>query len=125
MTETVNDADGFVANAWRGMKFDPDGVAEWCDWPVNHADLIARKAVLIRNENYLLENLCRDDKWFDAELAGYWIWAASCWIGSGLTCPGQIPHISDAGKGVHAKRQKSNRHTALKTATPRSIKKNR
>jgi len=101
MVETVNDADGFVANVWRAIRFDPDEVSRWCDWPVNHADLIARKARLIREENYLLENLCKDDKWFDAELAGYWVWAASCWIGSGLTRPGQIPHLTTAGMGVH------------------------
>jgi DNA adenine methylase len=101
-TETVNDKDGFIANVWRALQFSPDETARWCDWPVNHADLIARKARLIREENYLLENLCKDDKWHDAELAGYWIWAASCWIGSGLTCPGQIPHICNKGVGVHA-----------------------
>lgn len=103
MTETVNDRDGFIANVWRAIQFAPDETARRCDWPVNHADLIARKARLIREENYLLENLCRDDKWHDPELAGYWIWSASCWIGSGLTRPGQIPHIGNAGMGVHAK----------------------
>jgi hypothetical protein len=100
--ETVNDKDGFVANVWRSLQFSPDETAKWCDWPVNHADLIARKATLIKNEDMLLENLCKDDSWHDPKLAGYWIWAASCWIGSGLTCPGQIPYISDGGTGVHA-----------------------
>jgi DNA adenine methylase len=101
--ETVNDKDGFVANVWRAIQLDPDGVSRWSDWPVNHADLIARKKTLIANEARLLEGLCADPKWFDAELAGYWIWAASCWIGSGLTRPGQIPHLSNAGQGVHGK----------------------
>jgi len=101
--ETICDKDGFVANVWRSLKFSPDKTAEWCDWPVNHADLIARKAAIIRNEDRLLENLCADDEWHDPKIAGYWIWAASCWIGSGLTCPNQIPHIGETGKGVHAK----------------------
>jgi site-specific DNA-adenine methylase len=100
-TETVNDKDGFVANVWRGIRFDPDEVAKWCDWPVNHADLAARKLHLIRHEDYLLENLKSDPKWFDAELAGYWIWAASCWIGSGLTKIGQRPDVGSKGMGVH------------------------
>jgi hypothetical protein len=69
--ETVNDKDGFVSNVWRSMKYSPEETAEVCDWPVNHADLIARKAKLIANENYLIKNLCRDDKWHDTELAGY------------------------------------------------------
>lgn len=99
--ETVNDKDGFVANVWRSIKFSPDETANWCDWPVNHADLCARKKALLKNESRLLENLITDDEWHDPKMAGYWIWAASCWIGSGLTSPGQIPHVSGAGTGVH------------------------
>lgn len=98
--ETVCDADGYVCNAWRAMQFDPDEVAKVCDWPVNHVDLMARKKAIIAKKEYLLSNLCNDEKWFDAEIAGYWIWAASCWIGSGMTRPGSIPHLTDGGKGV-------------------------
>jgi DNA adenine methylase len=56
-TETVCDKDGFVCNVWRALKFNPDEVAKWCDWPVNHADLSARKKELIKNEDRLLQNL--------------------------------------------------------------------
>jgi DNA adenine methylase len=100
--ESVCDKDGFLANVWRSLCFSPDETAKWCDWPVNHADLSARKLKLIANEDRLLENLVKDDEWHDPKLAGYWIWAASCWIGSGLTRLGQIPHLSSAGIGVHA-----------------------
>ena len=103
--ETVNDKDGFVCNVWRAIQFSPDETAKWCDWPVNHADLSARKRELIKNEGRLLEGLTADPKWHDPIMAGYWIWAASCWIGSGLTSPnaiGQRPHLTDGGKGVHA-----------------------
>lgn len=99
--ETICDKDGFVCNVWRALQFNPDEVAKWCDWPVNHADLSARKKELIKNEDRLLQNLIDNPEWYDAKLAGYWIWAASCWIGSGLTRLGQIPHVSDGGKGVH------------------------
>lgn len=85
-------------------------MAKWCDWPVNHADLAARRRELIKNEGRLLENLVKDEKWHDPVMAGYWVWAASCWIGSGLTrvskggtgvhAIGQIPHIGHGGKGV-------------------------
>lgn len=101
-TETINDKDGFVCNVWRALKFSPEETAKWCDWPVNHADLIARKTALIENEDRLLKNLCADTEWHDPKMAGYWIWAASCWIGTGLTATGKRPHICDAGKGVHA-----------------------
>ena len=100
--ESVCDADGYIANVWRAIRADPDGVAALCDWPVNHADLIARKKKLIAEGASLLERLCADETYYDTTLAGYWIWAASCWIGSGLTRPGQIPHLSDSGKGLHA-----------------------
>lgn len=100
--ETVCDKDGFVCNVWRALQFAPDEVARWCDWPVNHADLIARRAALRENERHLLENLVSDDKWFDPVMAGYWIWAASCWIGSGLTLNDKRPHLSNAGRGIQA-----------------------
>lgn len=100
--ETVNDADGHLANVWRALQFAPDEVARWCDWPVNHADLQARKLELNAGFEQLAERVNADAKYYDARLAGYYIWCASCWIGSGLICPGQIPHVSDAGKGVHA-----------------------
>lgn len=102
MTETVNDADGFVANVWRSIQFSPDETARWCDWPVNHADLNARRKELLKNEGRLLAGLEADPLWHDPVMAGYWIWAASCWIGSGLTRPGAIPNLAHDGKGVHA-----------------------
>ena len=112
--ESVVDKDGFVANVWRALQANPDAVAKVCDWPVNHADLAARKAALIRRLPALLPDLIADDKFYDVELAGYWIWAASCWIGSGLTSPGQIshltgggiPHLTRGGMGVHAPGQR-------------------
>jgi len=98
--ETVNDKDGFIANVWRSLKYSPEETAEWCDWPVNHIDLIARRKTLLKNEDMLLQNLGNDDTWHDPKMAGYWIWAASCWIGSGLTRPNAIPNLANA-KGVH------------------------
>lgn len=103
--ETVNDADGMISNVWRSLQTDPYAVAKWCDWPVNHADLIVRKRVLNEQYGSLLERLCADDGYCDPKLAGYYIWAASCWIGHGLIRLGQIPHLADGGKGVHAKGQ--------------------
>jgi site-specific DNA-adenine methylase len=108
--EIVCDKDGYVANVWRAIQFDHAEVAKWCDWPVNHVDLCARRKELIKNERRLLDNLIDDPEWYDPKLAGYWIWAASCWIGSGLTynkvekCKTNLekrPHITNTGTGVH------------------------
>jgi len=100
--ESVCDLDGHVANVWRALQGDPDEVAKWCDWQVNHCDLNARRVVLNRNTAMLGERLAADPDWYDAKLAGYWVWAASCWIGSGLTRPNARPLLSNGGNGVHA-----------------------
>ena len=91
--ETICDKDGYICNVWRSLQMEPDAVAKVCDWPVNHADLNARRKYLIRNAD-LLKNLVDDPEWHDVKMAGYWIWAASCWIGSGLTRPGAIPDVT-------------------------------
>lgn len=101
--EIVKDDDGFIANVWRSIEFSPDETAKWADWPVNHADLNARRKVLLNNEVRLIDNLQNDDIWHDPKLAGYWIWAASCWIGSGLTRPSAIPHLI-GDRDVHSQR---------------------
>ena len=104
--ETINDADGMIANVWRAIQHDPDAVAKWCDWPVSHIDLIARKAALNAAYAELVARMTADDTYYDTKLAGYYIWAASCWIGNGLVRPGQRPRLSRAGTGVHAKGQR-------------------
>lgn len=40
--ETINDLDCDVANFWRAVSIDPEGVANALDWPVNECDLHAR-----------------------------------------------------------------------------------
>jgi site-specific DNA-adenine methylase len=97
--ETINDKDGYVSNVWRSLQLEPDAVAAVCDWPVNHADLNARRRYLLKNAG-LLQNLCADPEWHDVKMAGYWIWAASCWIGSGLTRPSSMPEVTN-NKGVN------------------------
>ena len=107
---TVNDADGFVANFWRALAADPEAVAHHCDWPVNEVDLIARHMWLVRTgRSVLLNNLEADPDWFDAKIAGWWVWGINAWIGSGW-CSGSGPWqvaddgvVDNAGKGVNRK----------------------
>lgn len=99
--ETICDADGYICNVWRSLQSAPKEVARVCDWPVNHADLSARRKVLIEHGENLLNQLIADDKYYDTELAGYWIWAASCWMGSGLFRKSAMPNVSKGGEGVH------------------------
>ena len=109
--ETVNDKDGFVSNFWRAMQSDPEAVAKWADWPVNEADLHARHFWLVNSEHVknLLPRLKEDPETYDAKVAGWWVWGACQWIGSGW-CEHpewqQLPHLGDAGMGINRPSQK-------------------
>jgi len=124
--ETVNDKDGLVANFWRAVKHDPEAVAHWADWPVNENDLHARHAWLVSRKDSLQERLEGDPDYFDAKIAGWWVWGICIWIGSGW-CSGegpwkvvngrlvksdtdegrgihrQLPHLGNAGRGINRK----------------------
>ena len=88
--ETINDLDGFVANFWRAVAADPDAVAKHADWPVNEADLHARHLWLVANREDLTLRLMADPAFFDARVAGWWVWGICSWIGSGW-CSGNGP----------------------------------
>lgn len=113
--EVVCDLNGFIANFWRAVKHQPAAVAEWADYPVSHIDLGARHGWLM-DQRETFGVALQDPNWpGDAQVAGWWLWGQCCWIGSGW-CEwqrqqrreggagglGQIPHVSDAGRGVQA-----------------------
>lgn len=96
-TETINDADGMVANFWRAVKSAPDEVAAFADWPVSELDLTARHAWLVGQRDSITAKLESDPHWFDAKAAGWWCWGACAWIGSGW-CSGDGPwQVTDSG----------------------------
>ena len=99
-SETVNDLDGFLVNAWRSMQLHPDATAEAASWPVSEADLMARHLWLLRwREERQLEHLMGDPLWCDPQAAGWWMWGQSSWIGSGW-CAGQGPWVVGEGGGI-------------------------
>ena len=103
-TETVNDIDCLLSNFWRAIKGDPEGVADHADWPVNEADLHARHLWLVTQEDFR-ERMKTDPDYFDAKVAGWWVWGACQWIGSGWCRNAgrgihrKLPHVGDAGRG--------------------------
>jgi len=97
--ETINDADGFVANFWRAVSLDAADVAKHADWPTNEADLFSRHSWLVRNAPGLLERLHADPDYYDAKAAGWWCWGSCNWIGSGW-CSGTGPWVHDGEKLV-------------------------
>lgn len=55
--ETINDLDGYVANFWRAIQREPEGVAAWADNPVNENDLHARHVWLLQQRETLRARL--------------------------------------------------------------------
>jgi len=107
--ETINDADCFVANFWRALQADPDEVARHADWPVNEADLHARHLWLVNVGRGHVERLRTEPEYYDAKIAGWWVWGCCQWIGAGWCRHPewqQRPHLGNAGRGVHRPSQK-------------------
>lgn len=109
--ETVNDKDGLIANFWRATKRAPEAVAEFCDWPVNEADLHARHQWLVDQALPLTERLMTDPEYYDAKVAGWWVWGICTWIGNGWCSVDErlhrcLPKIGTPGHGIHAPSRK-------------------
>lgn len=111
--ETVNDKDGFISNFWRAVQHDPEQVASYADYPINENDLHARHAWLVGQHDDMTRRLEGDPEWFDAQIAGWWVWGMCLWIGSGF-CSGNGPwqvvdrklvHLGDNGRGETEKLQ--------------------
>lgn len=102
--ETVNDLDCYLANFWRALQQDPDGVAKHADSPVNEADLHARHRWLVEVARPTAERVMREPEFFDVKVAGWWVWGQCLWIGSGWC---QRPEwrgrhsVGAKAKGVH------------------------
>lgn len=142
--ETVNDADGLLTNVWRAMRLCPEQVAMHADHPVHEIELHARHLWLVGQRESLTERLIEDLDFCDPKAAGWWIWGASCWIGSGWCSgeggwsiidgkfargDGQVsgvrrkrPDISNDGKGVN---KPSVANQGAQGASPPSISKKR
>ena len=80
--EIVCDIDPFIVNFWRAMKQSPHDVARWADYPTYHHDLTARHHWLV---NWMNNNaaLLKQDEFCDIQVAGWWVWGISNWIGGG------------------------------------------
>ncbi|MFH0983619.1 MAG: DNA adenine methylase [Planctomycetota bacterium] len=115
--ETVDDADGWIVNFWRAVQQAPDDVADHAIWPVTEIDLLARHRWLCERDRKteFLRRMEADPDYFDAQIAGWWVWGICAWIGSGW-CAGwwdgehgtgrgierlKLPHLGNTGQGVN------------------------
>lgn len=87
--ETVNNAWGAIPNFLRAVKHAPDAVAEAAAWPVDECMMLARHRWLVeRMDEAFVERLMTEPRFYDAEIAGWWVWGQSIWIGAGWCAPG-------------------------------------
>lgn len=109
--ETVNDKSALIANFWRAVTADPEAVAYYADYPCNENDLHARHIWLVARKEELREHIEGDPDYFDAKIAGWWVWGMANWLGRGW-CSGKGPWSvvdgklvkGEAGDGVTRKR---------------------
>lgn len=101
--ETVNDIDCFIANWWRSVIADPYGVAAAADYPVNELDLHSRHLWLVNQGAKRIEKMKKEPKFYDVQVAGWWVWGISQWIGSGwCSKPEWVGRANLSGKrGIH------------------------
>jgi hypothetical protein len=77
---------------------------------VSECDLHSRHLWLVERREDITGKLMADPAWFDAQAAGWWVWGACAWIGSGW-CSGDGPWVrgegglvlSNAGQGINRK----------------------
>jgi hypothetical protein len=82
-SESVNDLDGLIVNAWRAIQWHPEETAAHASWPVSENDKHARHIALVRwREQGLADKLAGSPKWCDPEMAGWWLWGVCIQIGA-------------------------------------------
>jgi hypothetical protein len=89
-----------LANFWRALQADPEQVAYYADYPVNETDLHARHLWLVQQAEFQAA-MKADPAFYDAKIAGWWVWGQCLWIGSGWC---SRPDWSGRGVGAAANR---------------------
>ena len=101
--ETVNDINCFLTNFWRALRDDPDGVAQWADYPVGEIDLHARHRWLVEQKDFI-ESMRSDPYYYDVQIAGWWVWGICAWIGNGWCRDAEtrkLPCLDRGGRGAY------------------------
>lgn len=81
--EAINDADCYIVNAFRSVKYHHKEVIKRLYNPRFEMDLHARQDYLVNHKTRFEKEMYRSDpKFCDPELAAWWIWGINLWIGS-------------------------------------------
>lgn len=100
--ETANDVNTYLSNFWRSTQYDPEGVAEYADWPVSEVDMHARHKYLVLSDDAreFREKMRADHDYYNVKFAGYWVNGICAWIGAGWCVePGEDSHGPHGGSG--------------------------
>lgn len=104
--EIVCDHNGYLCNFFRALRSAPDEVAYWADYPSIHQDLTARHIWLKEELPRHADRLQGDPEYYDAKIAGWWVWGQSLYIGGGFCLRDDVagrPTVEThtAGRGVN------------------------
>jgi DNA adenine methylase len=93
--ELINDKDEFLTNFYRAAVWNPEAVARWLDWPLNQRDYLSRHRWLRAKAAGLRARLHADPNWYDAKVAGWWVYGQNLSIGEGWKRPHLTsrPHV--------------------------------
>lgn len=95
--EVIGDLDCYVAHFWRAIKNDPTAVAHYAFDPVSSLELNARHEWLLEQRATVYESMRTNPGWFDAKIAGWWLWGQHLFIGKHWSNPrlkltGTVPY---------------------------------
>lgn len=96
----INDKDSFIANFWRAIKASPEAVAFYADAPKTEIDYHSRIGWIL-NRGKRLTYLLEDPDYYDAKVAGFWLYVMNASI-----CP-KINKGPCFSNGVEIKRAKN------------------
>ena len=82
-SETINDSDGMVANFFRAVRREPDAVARFLG-PMTEVDYSAAARVVRAEADGLTERMRACPDYYDARMAGLWLYANQMKLGSKL-----------------------------------------
>lgn len=95
--ELVNDLNGWLVNAWRSVRYDPEAVKKNLrDLSYSEADLRAAKRLVYSQD--LSEQLEELD-WYDARIGACWMAVMSGFVGAGGSENGRIGSLDTGSRG--------------------------